>query len=535
MADTKQTAMAASARGASFLILIQIASRALTFALNQLILRFLSPTLLGASVQLELFTQSVLYFSRESLRIACQRRTDSVQAAINLSWLAVASGIPISVALAETYLRSGNLPDLEYARPALRVAQLATLVELLSEPAFVACQQGMLYKTRAAAEAAAVVFKTLATTGVVFWSRYRSVEVGVLPFAVGELAYSASLTAVYLWHVSAISRKDGFSLLPQKITSSKTTEYIVSLFSRPLLSLSLSLYLQNGIKYILTQGDSLLIAALASLEDQGTYALSANYGGLIARMLFRPVEDSARNLFADLCSKPAESTPNPPPDNDPKPDLKLNLHQAAQTLQTLLHASTLLALFATSLGPTTAPLLLELVAGSRWTATPAAHVLGTYCYYIPLLALNGVTEAFVSATASGGDLKRQSVWMGVFFAFFATSAWVFIRKLGWGAEGVVWANVLHMVLRVGFNVRFVRVWFQGKGMEFELAPILPNRYAVAIALVVPALLKQTQGLLGQYGLLGELVRVGCVAVVFAGFVAFTERRFLVDTYQRFAT
>lgn len=219
MADTKQTAMAASARGASFLIVIQIVSRALTFGLNQLILRFLSPTLLGASVQLELYTQSVLYFSRESLRIACQRRTDSVQAAINLSWLAVSSGIPISVALAGTYLRSGNLPNLEYARPALGLALLASLVELVSEPAFVAAQQRMLYKTRAAAEAAAVIFKTLATTGVVFWSRYRSMEVGVLPFAAGELAYSASLTAVYLWRISAVSRRDGFSLLPRKITS----------------------------------------------------------------------------------------------------------------------------------------------------------------------------------------------------------------------------------------------------------------------------------------------------------------------------
>lgn len=262
----------------------------------------------------------------------------------------------------------------------------------------------------------------------------------------------------------------GLSLI--LLPHSKSTEYTLSLFSRPLLNLSLSLYLQNGIKYILTQGDSLLIAALATLEDQGTYALSANYGGLIARMLFRPIEDSARNLFADLCftpsnpiSKDIKDQDNTQPQDTTKTNLDpANLHQASQTLRTLLHAYTLLALLAIPLGPAAAPLLLQLIAGTRWSQTPAARVLGTYCYYIPLLALNGVSEAFVAATASGKELKRQSLWMGVFFVGFAGGAWVFVRILGWGAEGVVWANVLHMVLRVGFNLVYVRAWFGVRGV-----------------------------------------------------------------------
>lgn len=54
--------------------------------------------------------------------------------------------------------------------------------------------------------------------------------------------------------------------------------------------------------------------------------------------------------------------------------------------------------------------------------------------------------------------------MGVFFVGFAGGAWVFVRILGWGAEGVVWANVLHMVLRVGFNLVYVRAWFGVRGV-----------------------------------------------------------------------
>jgi oligosaccharide translocation protein RFT1 len=68
-------------------------------------------------------------------------------------------------------------------------------------------------------------------------------------------------------------------------------QYYFGLFSQPLLSLSFSLYLQTAIKYVLTEGDKYLISALATLKETGMYALSANYGGLIARMLFRPMRE----------------------------------------------------------------------------------------------------------------------------------------------------------------------------------------------------------------------------------------------------
>ena len=47
---------------------------------------------------------------------------------------------------------------------------------------------------------------------------------------------------------------------------------------------------------------------------------------------------------------------------------------------------------------------------------------------------------------------------------------------------------------------------------------MPNLYAIAATAVVPSVLGQTQGILRQYGLFGDLVHVGAVAVVFAVFV-----------------
>ncbi|RMY96684.1 hypothetical protein D0862_08476 [Hortaea werneckii] len=526
-------AVSASAKGATFMVLLQIGSRAVTFALNQILLRFLSPQLLGVAVQLELYIISTLYFSRECLRIATQRRSDGgVQAAINLSYLAVAAGLPIGALLAQMYLSTSHA-DVPYLTTALRINEFTIMVELLSEPGFVAVQQKMLYKTRAAAEASAVVMKTLATASLVFWSRYRSIDIGVLPFAAGELAYSSTLTVVYLWQTSSLARSTGFSLFPQKLESSPANPYILSLFSKPLLYLSASLYLQTGIKWLLTEGDKLLVSAFATLEDQGMYAVSANYGGLIARMLFRPIEDSCRNLFANLCATLNDQDQAGKDKKAKGGKVANNIQRASDILHNVLRVYGIASLMAFAIGPTAAPLLLQLVAGSRWTDSGAGEVLATYCYCIPLLAINGVSEAFVSATASTKELQKQSIWMGAFSAGFALSAYIFLRVLEMGAKGLVLANCVNMALRIIFNLNFATGFFRRNGVEFKLLELLPNVFAVGVSAIVPSLLSRTTGLLGQYGLLGELVRVGAVGAVFALIVGVAERKFLITCYRSF--
>jgi oligosaccharide translocation protein RFT1 len=488
-ANMVDDAVSASARGATFLILLQMGSRAVTFALNQFLLRFLSPELLGVSVQMELFIISTLYFARESLRIAAQRRSDGgVQAAVNISYLTVLAGGPIGFTLAQIYLRT-DTPKVAYLHVSMKICHFAAMLELLSEPSFAAVQQMMLYKTRASAEGAAVLMKTFATAGLVFWSRHRSIDVGVLPFAAGEFAYGATLAVTYVLSMRPLAREKGFSLLPREMSGRcvvspsivsvhsiddlyrSGVQYYFGLFSQPLLSLSFSLYLQTAIKYVLTEGDKYLISALATLRETGMYALSANYGGLIARMLFRPIEDSSRNLFAKLCSHAGEArqVSGITKVSEPKQS-NANVKQAANVLQDILRVYGLISLVAFAVGPTAAPLLLRLIAGARWSDTGAGDVLGTYCYYIPLLAVNGVSEAFVSATASTSELRKQSIWMGGFSVAFAASAYLFLSVLQMGAKGLVLANCVNMVSRIVFNLSFVKRYFS----EREIVSVLPN-------------------------------------------------------------
>jgi oligosaccharide translocation protein RFT1 len=305
-----------------------------------------------------------------------------------------------------------------------------------------------------------------------------------------------------------------------------------NLFPRPIIHLGLNLYFQTAIKYILTQGDSLLIAYLTTLSTQGAYALASNYGGLIARMLFQPLEDTSRNLFAKLCSTPpAKSSTTQSTETTTSSPSKANLAQAALFLTTLLKFYALLSLSFFALGPPLSPHLLALIAGTRWTSTGAGAVLATYCYYIPLLALNGVTEAFVAATASTSQLRTQSLSMTAWFFAFAGVAYILLGPLDWGAEGLVWANVVNMSLRIVWNVRFVQAFFGRFGAELKLVAALPEWGSVAASVAVGAILRarMRESAVGE-GVLGQLVRGGSVAVVLVAIVAVSERRFLLGVY-----
>ncbi|KAF1984346.1 Rft-1-domain-containing protein [Aulographum hederae CBS 113979] len=510
--------ISASAKGASLLILLQVGSRALTFALNQILLRFISPELLGISTQLELYSISVIYFSRESLRVTVQRQPHNVQAVVNLSYLAILLGVPLAYFLGYLYLKS-DVPVVPYFRHSLILYGLASILELLSEPGFVAAQQKQLYKVRASAETVATISKCLVTCSSVIWASTKGMHLGALPFALGQMSYAFMLFSIYMVKAYSLASKEGFSIFPSALAPDIST--YTPYFDRSLLNLNLSLSLQSSLKYILTQGDSLLIATLASLRDQGAYALASNYGGLIARMLFQPIEESSRNLFANLCARDPAS----------KQRSKDNIKQANVILSDILRLYHLISLVACALGPAIAPLLLKVVAGAKWADTGAGDVLATYCYYIPLLALNGVTEAFVAAVATTANLHVQSMYMGGFFIGFAGSAFFFLRVLEMGAQGLVYANCVNMLLRVVWNIGFVKDFFATNSQPFLYSHTLPTAPSIAATVAVAGILASPVIDLARFSLLGQLVRAGGIAAGFGLVLLVAERRFFVHCYE----
>lgn len=281
---------------------------------------------------------------------------------------------------------------------------------------------------------------------------------------------------------------------------SDSSNYILSYFSKPLLVLGSSIFTQSLVKHILTQGDTILIASLASQEAQGVYALANNYGGLVARLVLQPVEESSRNYFGKLLSS-TNSTP--------QKDVVL---QARDILTRLLRSYGLLSAAIVAVGPTVAPLLIRIIAGSRWTDSGAGEVLATYCYYVPLLAINGITEAFVSSVATTAEVNRQSVWMLGFSLGFAGAAYALLGLLNLGARGLVWANVINMLLRIVWSSAFIQTYLERNGTNIQILDLTPKPLTMAAGVGTYAVLNQLA--LGFQGGLMDIVKSGVVAVSF---------------------
>ncbi|MCJ1387020.1 Oligosaccharide translocation protein rft1 [Xylographa soralifera] len=546
MSNAQASVLVDSAQGTTFLILLQIGSRVLTFAVNQVLLRFLSPELLGISSQLELYGISVLYFARESLRVSLQRqRVESrgghygpsdiklgrTQEVVNLSYIAVLLGPLLAFIFAVLYIRQAGpaVLAIPYLYQSLVLFGLATIAELLAEPCFVVAQQQMLYGLRASAESSATFTRCVLTCATAIWASINRQDLGVLPFAVGQLGYALVLNMVYYGRIWRTSSMEGSSLFPQPV-STDTSDYVLALFYRPTLTLSINFYAQSGLKHLLTQGDSVLIALFTSLSSQGVYALASNYGSLIARMLFQPIEESSRGVFGRLLASGSslETTPAKGMPNTTSPK-SLSDHRRTQDgslaadtnlkssasgvlsarsyLITLLHLYGLLSLIITTVGPTIAPLLLRYVAGRSWTL--AGSVLSVYCYLIPLLALNGILEAFVSAVATPAQLRVQSAWMLAFSAGFATSGYVLLRMYDYGAKGLVAANAVNMAMRIVWSWTFVRGYLDEQGSKLRFADCLPNITSISVGIMVASYLAILgQSFRGDYLDLAKTVIIG---------------------------
>ncbi|KAK4096964.1 Rft-1-domain-containing protein [Parathielavia hyrcaniae] len=540
--------------GASLLILLQVVSRAITFVANQVLLRFLTAQLLGVSTQLEVYYLSVIFFARESLRVAIQRqdsldfsspdqdhngakRDTSAQAAVNLGYLSITLGVPLAFLFGWLYLSSLSANTLAAAPNlvlSLYIYALAAVVELLSEPAFVVMQTRLQFGTRATAESAATFLRCIITLGSAVWGAGR--DVGVLPFALGQLSYGVGLLAVYTWHGAGLANREGFSLLPRRITTSPASHkdgpplFALSYFYRPTLQLASSMMAQSVVKHVLTQGDTFLVSALSSPTAQGVYALANNYGGLLARLVFQPVEESSRSYFSRLLAPSSSNLATTTTTMS-----KETTNQARTALQSLLKSYLLLSLVVTALGPAASTPLLALVAGPHWAGSGAADCLAAYTWYVPLLAINGVTEAFVASVASEGEVHTQSAWMGVFSIVFAGTGFVVLRLLGLGAIGLVVANGVNMACRIVWCAIFIKRFLARNGVGFDVIQVLPSPVAVLAGVVTSQVVKRlvpsADAPVGAQEEVEELVKLAAVTLPFVVVVAASERHFLYNAYQ----
>ncbi|KAL3918808.1 MAG: hypothetical protein SGPRY_005870 [Prymnesium sp.] len=382
----------------SSLLGLSLFSRALTFGLNTALARHLGPEWFGFShLQLQLVTSTSLFLAREGIRRACQRiypggeEPRQLAHAINLAWLSVPATIISSLGIAlyftphpeENDPLSNIIPRSERIA-AVGIVSLAAVVEACAEPAWIFAQQNLRTPLRALAEASALLARAIMTILLTL-----SLQMGAIGFGAAQLGYAA-VYAVLLYAMLARSRPPSLWPRPTLPRIPEDGRWL----SRQALVLGMQYSGQSIQKYLLTEGERLVLIAVSPLAQQGVFALVSNLGSLVARLLLAPVEEVA---FASFSRQAATGS--------------LQRETYVQ-LYALLRSIAIFGGVFVSFGPPYCWLLLHMLYGEKWSSTDAPSVLSAYCFLVGAMGLNGISEAFATATANEEQLRR--IWWALF-------------------------------------------------------------------------------------------------------------------------
>jgi len=181
----------------------------------------------------------------------------------------------------------------------------------------------------------------------------------------------------------------------------------------------------------------------------------------------------------------------------------------------ITHISSHLLLLLPSFLPPLLPPLLSVFLPRRYLVTSAPSTLQTYlCFYIPLLSLNGVLEAYHTATATPRQMTIQTRWMiGSSFVFVA--ALFGLRNFLQTETALISASCVAMGVRIFYAYLHAK-----KSAGMGVRALLPKSAVTVTSVVCGAVLRRiyktgrwTKGwstwveLLGFGGVLG-LVTLG---------------------------
>nr|XP_035958452.1 protein RFT1 homolog isoform X2 [Halichoerus grypus] len=400
-----------AARLASSGLLLQVLFRLITFVLNAFILRFLSKEIVGiVNVRLTLLYSTTVFLAREAFRRACLSggaQQDWGQT-FNLLWLTVPLGVFWSLLLGWVWLQLLEVPDpnvVPHYGTGVVVFGLSAVVELLGEPFWVLAQAQMFVKLKVIAESLSVILKSVLTVFFVLW----------LPH----------------WGLYIFS-------LAQAFVNWKEAKLTWSFFK------------QSFLKQILTEGERYVMTFLNVLNfgDQGVYDIVNNLGSLVARLIFQPIEESFYIFFAKVLERGKDATLQKQED----------IAVAAVVLESLLKLALLTGLTITIFGFAYSQLALDIYGGAMLSSGSGPVLLRSYCLYVLLLAVNGVTECFTFAAMSKEEVDRYNFTMLALSSSFLVLSYLLTRWCG--SVGFILANCFNMGIRITQSLCFIHRYYE---------------------------------------------------------------------------
>ena len=298
--------MSAASSAVSALVGLQLVSRVSSFVLSTALARGLGARFYGlANVQLQLINASVLFISKEGLRRACQRTYaggggSGLAHGMNLSWLSVPISAAFAFAVGWYAISRGGPKELaELVSPGeytvtITACCLAAVIEAVGDPGWLYAQANDLIGRRVLAEGAALVLKAAVTAWLAL-----GLGAGARAFGYAQLAFAGAYVALLY---ALLGRHCALSQLGPRpaaeahekadaTQSTASASEVEVWWPRRHRIVAAQYCWQSVQKYVLTEGERVVLVWLSALVQQGEYALVSNLGSLVARLVLQPFEE----------------------------------------------------------------------------------------------------------------------------------------------------------------------------------------------------------------------------------------------------
>lgn len=518
---------------ALLLLALQASSRLLTFVLNQAMIRISDPGVYGtAHIKLDVLLSLILFLSREGVRAAALRHPSDLPnssstrpppRSIRVLHLApVLAGLTLACAVSRciSFIDEAALQAQPMFAQTLHLYLASTVFELLAEPLYLHALSpygGRDLILRVKAEGAASVTKAMVTLATCFSLSLDAFSLtpsarGLMSFGLGQLAYGLTVLVVFAltyfrrWGIGATLR-----LYDLRDAKSDLTGHGSSHPSSTPYRLAMTLALQTVVKFLATEADKIAVSRLGTLQDQGGYALGVNYASLPLRILFQPLEESARFQFSstktaqveqprkhiDVSEAPKRSTfggstgqinnsnaSQAATSTSTSPNVAESQDHGTQASLSLLRSllqlhSTLGLLLLCFLPPLSMP-VIHFLSGPQWLSTSAARTLSCFSFFLPVAGFSGILEGLVQSVASEEQLKRYSrvilgSSLGFVLALYSLTRFTSLTI----EESLVFASTISMLIRAFAGWRFAKRFFGSRPLT--LGSLLPSKQTSLMA------------------------------------------------------
>lgn len=462
-------------------IVVQILTRALTFILGAITLKYLqSSALLGIiNVRLALLYTTLQFLSREPFRRAClgqaaKSKSKTWNKIVNTIWLGFLLSLLLATSLA--YIWKLNTPSTEDLagtntkdyQNAVIIVCIAVIVEMLAEPCYIYAQAKAISDHGPWVEGVCVTSKCVMVTVVTVLesTKYTSGQSSHILTKISICQLLASTISV-IYSFKTLCGRQKLSpreFLPgplkTKDASEENDRLIYNYLDRPSLKLSFGFLLQTFLKQLLTEGERYVMTFfnVITLSEQGVYDVVNNLGSLTARLIFQPIEDSGFTLFSQTVSRTEIL------------DIR-KFYRVQENLMLLVKSVLLIGISVLTLAYNFVPLIV-LYGGEKLNNPIAFTLMRWQLFYTPLLAVNGVTECFTFAIMTTSEISQYNTCMVLFSMIYLVS--LYLTQPYLGSASFILANCIIMISRIIFSIRIIRTYFKKHGYELKLQNSLPS-------------------------------------------------------------